>query len=291
MPRTIHKRCICGRSNQFPLCDGQHGTLNWKCSPSSAQFHDRVIIGSSHYRSLTEEMAHRHQLVTHHTHPGVTHCDELIIIHDPDDITPLLGKIERIEHSRRRIISIDCLPSAILIRHPKTMGFQVNSNPLTELRVQVDQLLNACKSQAKQLPESIFISHSIADEMDLKPCINRLRSQYQNHPFVCEDSIAAGHNWNQEIEQALRRSSVVLAFCSSAYQKSTYCAFEIGFAQALKIPIRPILIDDTYPPSHLQHLNAPSVQRIHRNNPWYTKTDAMMAAIFRALKDLLVQNH
>ena len=259
--------------------------------PTEAQFHSRVIVGSPHTHSLTEELAHRHQMVAHHTHPKVTHCDELILIHDSEDLTPLIEVIHRIKHQQRRIISIDCLPSTTLHAHPNTLGFRVDSSPLDTMCTQIDHVLNASKSQEHQLPDGIFVSHAVADEVMINPSIRRLRTQYNSQPFVCADSISAGQNWNQEIEGALRQSNVVLAFCSNDYLKSSYSAYEIGFAHALNTPVRPILLDGSPPPAFVQHLNAPSVPRILRNNPWYSTTDAMMVAIFRALDDLLQPRH
>ena len=216
----------------------------------------------------------------------MTHCEELIVLHDTDDLSLLLQHVERISHHKRRIISIDGPTPPILRKHPAQLAFQVQSSPLKQLLDAVDQVLNATESAVQQLPERIFMSHAVSDEARLLPSIERLRHQYDCHPFLCADTIPAGQRWHDEIESALRSSHVVLAFCSESYNRSTYCAYEIGFAQALEIPVRPILLDGQAPPAFLQHLNAPSIPRIQKNNPWFSDTDSMTAAIFFALQGL-----
>lgn len=286
MSISIQKRCICGKSSQFPICDGQHGTLGWRCTPSTPQFHPKVIVSSPHYVSLAEELAFRHGFVSHHSHPEILQCEELIIIHDNDELSALMRQLKYITHHKRRIIGIDCPPSPSLIEMPTDLTFHVQSMPLKSFLSAIDEALNAAQSITQSLPEQIFISHAVADEPFILPAIERLRRQFHTNIFLCADTIPAGQQWHDHIEAALRRSQVLIALCSESFNQSPYCAYEIGFAAALGTPIRPILLYDQGPPAYLQQLNAPSIPRIQRNSPWLSVTDALSAAFFLALQDI-----
>src|SRR5438034_2526227 len=54
------------------------------------------------------------------------------------------------------------------------------------------------------------------------------------------DSIAAGDNWLQTLEQALRESSTLLVLCSYASINRPWVNFEVGAAWISRIPIVPI---------------------------------------------------
>jgi hypothetical protein len=69
--------------------------------------------------------------------------------------------------------------------------------------------------------------------------------------------IAAGADWDSEIQNALRRASVVVLVLSRASLASQYVNYEIGSAISAGIPVIPVLVGDVESlPYHLRHIQA-----------------------------------
>lgn len=285
MPTTIKKRCICGSSSKFPICDGKHGSQNWRCSPDELYFHPRIIISSPHYLSLAESLAHKHNLLAFHLKTDVSHCEELIILHDSDDLQPLATYAQKIHHTRRRVISIDCPSPDVLNGDPPAIRISIESMPFKQFIDAASNAINQTVSSDFNIPKRLFVSHAVKDEARIMPVINRLREHYRCTVFLCADTIPAGANWQIKIEDELRDSDVVLVMCSKNLNQSTFCAYEVGLAKGMRIPIRPILLDEIPPPIFLQHLNAPSVSRINKTRPWLNESDAIASAVFMTLEE------
>lgn len=96
-----------------------------------------------------------------------------------------------------------------------------------------------------------FISH-VSEEasvaLELKEDLNRDFLGLLNI-FVSSDieSIAAGDNWLNAVEEALRESAVLLMLCSPVSIRRPWINFEAGAAWALRIPIVPICHADLTP--------------------------------------------
>ena len=56
---AMDRRCVCGRSTSFPICDGSHTEKGWSCVPEKVQARDTVILSASHYLSLAEKWSYR----------------------------------------------------------------------------------------------------------------------------------------------------------------------------------------------------------------------------------------
>ena len=106
--------------------------------------------------------------------------------------------------------------------------------------------LNICTPEPSNI-QSIFVSHSIQDEHLLLPVFERLQHLHNVEVFLCAN-MASGVDWYNSIETAIRECDVLWVCCSQGLTQSTFCAFEIGLAQGLNKPIRPIMIDNTPPP-------------------------------------------
>jgi hypothetical protein len=284
----MKKRCICGQADTFPLCDGQHGTKNWKCAPTQVTHHTRVIIGSHSCLSLVEYLAHKHKAMAAHQHSQITSCEELIIIHDGHQLDEVIPYFSQIQHQKRRIINLGCPPPYVLYEAQiDCYSFNIaleSTLSLNQLHAVVTPFLHAPAPLGTTQKYRIFISHAVHDEVQLMPCIHTLRTHYDLEIFVCADSITLGDNWYRLIEQNLRESDFMIAICSQSFNQSAFCGFEIGMARALKHNIYPILLDSCTPPAYVQHLNAVSVNRLINTYPWFSQQDALLQACFSCLQ-------
>ena len=52
------KRCACGRSQRFPLCDGNHSSEGWTCSTLDSLPVQRAFLAGPHLVNLAERLAH-----------------------------------------------------------------------------------------------------------------------------------------------------------------------------------------------------------------------------------------
>ena len=245
-------------------------------------------MSSPTYLSLAEYLDHEYDLIALHQHPQVTSCDELIIIHDGHHIAELTSHLDKIVHRERRIINLGCpLPQSLSSQTVPYCSFEISLdevNRLQTLHKTVKSLLNAPPPTPHLLHPRIFISHAVHDEALLIPSIRQLRTHYQLQVFICADSITLGDDWYTIIERNLRQSDFVIAACSDHFTQSTFCAFEMGMARALELPIYPMLLDHNPPPHYLQHLNAVNVTRLMNTYQWLSRQDALLQAIFSCLQ-------
>jgi hypothetical protein len=128
-----------------------------------------------------------------------------------------------------------------------------------------------------------FLSHAVQDEPLLQGAVDYLREQLGARLFLCADSISPGRPWKHEIESALLASDRFVFFGSAASASSAYCAFEAGFASALRKDIRVVLCDDTPVPAFLASIQAVSVPRTLRRRPWLTEHEVIVDALLDAL--------
>ena len=283
----MKKRCICGQSQVFPLCDESHNTANWTCSQSSSSHYETLIIGSNSLRSLVEYLVHHHNYVNGHQLTSSLTCDELIIIYDGSSLNQLLALLNRYPHQRRRVLSIGCPPPFTFNSNHIKVGLYTitsdESRSLKDLHTILRSFLTLPLTyvSSSHLPaQRIFVSHAVQDEELIIPVIDLLRVHYGLTFFLCADSIPIGSTWYEDIEFNLIQSDLVLVLCSSSFNQSTFCGFEMGMARALKRPIYPILLDDSGPPSYIQHLNAIDLKRIKIASPWLSNSDALLHAFF-----------
>ena len=99
----MNKRCICGQSQKFPLCDGQHGTLDWVCSVPQDTHHRAMMIGSQSLGSLVEYLCHSHSFVNGHEQQEIQSCTELIVLYDGSGLEAILIDLHHTKHQQRRV--------------------------------------------------------------------------------------------------------------------------------------------------------------------------------------------
>jgi hypothetical protein len=103
-------------------------------------------------------------------------------------------------------------------------------------------------SDALALPEpdsvgdaAAFVSYSHRDVSRVIPVIRAL--QDARIPVWYDRGIAGGSEWDEVIENHLRRTRVLVVCASNAAIASKYVRREVKFADALNVPIVPILLE------------------------------------------------
>ncbi|MEW8004772.1 MAG: toll/interleukin-1 receptor domain-containing protein [Candidatus Thiodiazotropha sp.] len=126
-------------------------------------------------------------------------------------------------------------------------------------------------SQAATRPLRVFLAHSSGDKSYVRS-LNELLKLAGFEPWLDEDQLVAGQDWELEIEKAVERSDVVAIFLSERAVNTTgYLHKEIALAleAAQSRPEGalyrvPLLLDYTEPPRQLRHLHWIDVQGIDR---------------------------
>lgn len=86
--------------------------------------------------------------------------------------------------------------------------------------------------------KKVFLSHAVQYEVIILKTVAYMRSYLGMEVFVCADSIEYGQNWHSEIEGKLKEAELLLFLVSQSSVQSSFCAYEIGYARALGIPVR-----------------------------------------------------
>ena len=271
----MQKRCICGYSKSFPICDGAHQGKGWSCAQQEETYTENVVVSSFHYRSLAQKWAY-HLRGNIFEDRMITQCDHLWILCDGSNISYINQQVQKIMARKTTLVAIN-----VASEHLHMMG-KVDEVRIIDDRKKIPiwtQLQLEGHPYKKRGRQRIFLSHSVADEATLRPVVSFLRKGLLHEVFDCSDSILAGSLWYTEITKALKESDVMLCMLSSAFARSTFCAFEVGMARALHKAIRIISIDDTLPPSYAQDIQMLSVPRYQQAHPWLSMEEAMYECV------------
>ena len=266
------KRCICKRSSQYPICDGSHLNASW-CSPPSTLTLSSIVLSSESIQAFGEWFAGQYQ----HTHfsqlPSTPSemIQDIWILFDGTGLDLLSAHLSRIPHRNEYWIHVGHKPYSVQTTSPVN---QIHYH-LEDIDIEAFSLeeLHPCTPETSPI-QSIFVSHSIQDEHLLLPIFERLTQHHNVNIFLCAN-MTAGVDWYHNIETAIKECDVLWVCCSQGLTQSTFCAFEIGLAQGLNKPIRPIMIDNTPPPLFLQHQNMPSLSRLILQQPWLSKSQGL----------------
>ena len=88
---------------------------------------------------------------------------------------------------------------------------------------------------------SIFISYSRKDQDYVNKLVEALAKQ--ELPWWVDNKIDYGDKWTREIEENLKKCQIFLLVMSPSSQESEWVQRELTFAQHLKKPIFPLLLD------------------------------------------------
>ncbi|MDG1480416.1 MAG: TIR domain-containing protein [Myxococcota bacterium] len=285
MPSPPARRCICGRSQTPPLCDGSHSTDGWRCVAATAPVHARLFVAAPHNDNIAERLAHARQGVALHRLAGPVVAASVVVITDGaelDLLTTSLGRVSgpRGSPPRQRVVLLGGDPALLRGAFPGSAVESVpdEGHPVLLWR-RLTQLLDASPPEpSTEPPPRLFLSHATADEPLLQPAIALLR-RLGVSVFVCGDSIPGGARWWDTILSSLHQCDRLVLVLSEAARRSTWCAFEVGAAAAVGKPIRVISLDGQPPPSFVSHLQMFDVPRMLRQRPWLTQEDSVLEAI------------
>jgi len=103
--------------------------------------------------------------------------------------------------------------------------------------------------------KTVFLSYAQVDRRYAEALAQALVTS--GNSIWYDREIAAGADWDFEIQNALRRASVVVLVLSPASLASQYVNYEIGSAISAGIPVIPVLVGDVESlPAHLRHIQA-----------------------------------
>ena len=278
-------RCACGLSQKMPWCDGGHQDETWFCEAKVVASFNRAIYASAGLYNLGKRLAWRfdgQSLRFGKRAQG----KKLLIVDDGSQLQQTCDALDDFDFDDVLYIGVDFDPSAIA----KTLNipnyYHVKGS-LTDSFVQLEQLLDYwfehgalpanidTDAENKQQLQNIFISHAVADEVLLIPAVEFIRKLTSSKVFLCFDSIQSGGKWRREIDTALKQTDLFVVVISQDSVKSTYCAYEIGFAQALGKPIKLISLDGTLPPPFVSHIHCIDLRREIAAKPWLGEDSAL----------------
>ncbi len=277
------RRCICGKSRRFPLCDGHHASEGWSCAAGSPRAHERVFAAAPHDHNLAERLAHARGGAALHRLRGPVHTEELILLTDGAELGPLRQAAARVVAPVRRALLLGVDPALVQPALPDTVLVAVPEPPHPALLWStVAAALDRPPPAAAPVPASsaprLFLSHATADEPQLERAVAALR-RLGLGVFLCADSIPGGARWWDRILAALRATDRFVLVLSAAAARSTWCAFETGTAMAIEKPVQIISLDGTPPPSYAAHLQAQDLRRHRALRPWLDPDDALIGAL------------
>ena len=282
----VQKRCACGRSTTYPLCDGSHSSEGWRCSAVTEAPINLGFIGGPHLVNLADRLAHGLGGISVHSSGVSVRVNELIVLTDGSDVQWLRQHIRAVEAIRTRVIGVGVELQVLQWAFPTHTCVTVSDDQPTALWTNVVSAVRAQPMPQEQsviVRPRVFVSHAVADEGQLYPVLNTLREQYGLELFVCADSIPVGEAWQDEIRRQLVACDLFLLVSSRSVMTSTYCAFEVGVATALEKPIRVIALEEDSTPAYLAHLQGMSVERLLMRKPWLMPDEALLDAILNVV--------
>jgi hypothetical protein len=289
-PAQLVRRCICGRSRSYPVCDGAHRGQEglseaWSCAPHAPQRPALCVAASAANHNLAERLAREAEGVTvDELEPGAE-VERLVLLCEGHDLVELLPAIERVR-ARERVVWALCPAARAAAPLLGATRVVTIDDPGLALWPELQRALGG--SLASTPPLSLapaFLSHAVADEPLLLPAVERLRRLHGAELFVCADSIPPGAAWEEVILEALRARPRCVVLLSKALLASTSCAFEAGAARALGKRVVLVSLDGVRPPPFLGHLQAADLPRRIAARPWLTLERALVEALLEALLD------
>jgi hypothetical protein len=281
------RRCVCGRSRTFPLCDGNHVSTGWSCAVQEKITIERCFIAGGNYVSLAEKLAHHYNAVSAHSQEDRISCDELIILCDGTNLDRIHKEMSRIQYQKQRLLVIGVPIEVVRKAFPDSDVQQSVSDDFSILWIECKRALEAPKNMdgnQSQTYQSIFVSHAVEDEAVLLPIVDYIRAYFEVDLFLCTDSILSGSNWYQTIVENLERAEKVLAINSASFGRSTFCAFEIGMARSQNKQLSIINLDSSPVPAHMQDIQSQFLDRVRKNKPWLTVKEALSEVFLRELE-------
>lgn len=280
-PRPAHgRRCICGRSARYPLCDDSHRTAGWRCVTSTVERVQYAFVGSPHLQNLADRLAHRFGGTSMHALDGRVRATVLVVVTDGVGHASVRTHMEAVHADETLVIGVGLDENMLSWAFPGARIAPIADGSGTTVWDRAQACIEG--GGARLVPVSrprIFLSHGVNDESRIFPALSTLRTEYGLEIFVCADSIRPGADWQEEIRDHLRRCDLFVVLSSKAASSSVFCAFEAGMAVGLEKPTRLVDLDGGPLPSHLRGIQAISLPRLRVRKPWLTEGDALVDAL------------
>jgi len=270
------RRCVCGRSASFPLCDGSHTGEDWACETGRAS--DWAFVAAPSLENLAQRLASAHRGAAVLVGSEAVRCRRLVVLSDGTDLGVVRRLAASVRAERRQLV---CLGMPALVAWPTYEIFEVADGSALWQRVM--KAIEGPSGAPRPVARRVFLSHASADEATLDPAGAYLRQELGLELFMCSDSIASGSAWHDRIVGALEQVELMLFVLSGASATSTFCAWELGWCMARELPLRVVRIDDTPAPAPIQHLQMEDVGRIGHMYPWFDDHEALLHALMTAL--------
>ncbi len=280
----MSRRFICGKSQRFPLCDGTHAALGWKCEDQTA-LPAYAFIAGRHNENLAERLASELGGVAVHAVPEAVRAARVVLLVDAASLGEVRALADRVDAPLRRLVAIDLDASLVAALFPGAEIATVSGDPPLRLWRAVRDAVrgDAPAGRTGHRLAPAFVSHAVVDEPVVLPTIGYLREHVGADLFVCADSIEVGARWFDAIVAELQARPTVVWLLSKDAAKSTFCSFEIGFAMASGKRVVVVSLDGERPPSFAQHLHAIDLQRRRAVRPWLDAHELLTEAVLDAL--------
>lgn len=214
------KRCVCGRSERFPICDGSHGD-GWTCTEARRSVGLCVVAGP-HLISLGERLAHTHGGVVAHALDAPVTAQRVWVLTDGSDLDAVQADLRQVTAGPdRRVVVVDAPARSVHAAFGDWPVCEAHPEDPLHLWRAVQTALKQDATRTGPLP-SAFVSHAVVDEPVLQPVVDYLRRWTDADLFLCADSIPAGADWRTDIDAALARSERFVWIGSEAAFQSTY---------------------------------------------------------------------
>jgi len=265
-------RCICGRSETFPVCDGGHQSESWSCDHIGG---GTIVRGGRHLTSAALRLAHHlGARPVDPADPVPERAQRLVLLVDATDLPDLPTHLSRPTADHVEILAVDLPAAAVQTVAPEATVREVRCpNPLQLWRAVTAALADQPARPAEL--DSAFVSHAVADEPLLLPVVDRLRRHAGADLFLCADSLQPGDRWLDRILAELDAARRFLLVVSAASAGSTFCAFETGWARRAGTPIYTVSLDGTPPPAFVGDVQAVDLVRHRAARPWLTPDEAL----------------
>ena len=281
------KICICGRSSEYPICDGSHRSAQWSCEINSKDTVKTVISTGTQLYNLAQRIAHKLDAIVLTEHSQII-PQKLIRLCNVTSPYPT----PHLQAEKTLNLAID-VPIEYIARQAPNESVRVLKN--TEPMKLYSQAIKHIQNEMSWTPslhqkllsaKRIFLSHSVSDQSRLSWLINQLRARYTLEVFVCSDSLNVGNQWYIEIIEALESTDLMIQVITEASVHSTFCAFEAGFAVACHLPILLLCFDQgVLPPAHLQHFQAYELWKVQLSKPWLNIDELALSIILKTIVD------
>ena len=286
-PKSKPRRCVCGKSSTFPLCDFSHQSEKWQCQPESGQVAKWCFVAGPQNYNLSEKLAAQFGGVAAHTIEESLVVENQVLVTEGTDLETLSVLAKRISANQTLVMAVNANAQIIANLFPNALVAEISGDSL-EVWQRIKKAClefqdsNVVPTQQRS-PKRLFVSHTVADEPFIVPAVEYVRRHFNSEVFLCADSIASGTDWQSKIIEQLKATEVFVYILSANSLSSTFCAFEIGFASAAEKDLAIISIDGTSPPAFAQHIQMGDVERLRLRNPWLDPDEAFLELMLELL--------